>query len=111
MEGKATLEQPSASATSSERLYALASNADSPSGLLPLQTGPTAGAARPAGKAPAVVLFASPDPQPPRVRHSRRISGPPAWWIAPSTPPPPSRLEFAALTIASVDWRVRSPRM
>jgi len=22
-------------------------------------------------------------------------------WIAPSTPPPPSRLEFAALTIAS----------
>src|SRR5260221_67750 len=29
-------------------------------------------------------------------RHSARISGPPARWIAPSTPPPPRRLELAA---------------
>src|SRR5215213_10447109 len=29
--------------------------------------------------------------------------------MAPSTPPPPSRLEFAALTIAVTSWRVISP--
>src|SRR5689334_11108095 len=29
--------------------------------------------------------------------------------MAPSTPPPPSRVEFAALTIASTSWRVISP--
>src|SRR3569832_1738816 len=29
--------------------------------------------------------------------------------MAPSTPPPPSRVEFAALTIASTPWRVISP--
>jgi hypothetical protein len=33
-------------------------------------------------------------------RHSARIAGPPTRWIAPSTPPPPSNDEFAALTIA-----------
>ena len=33
--------------------------------------------------------------------HSSNIAGPPALWIAPSTPPPPIRLEFAAFTIAS----------
>ena len=32
----------------------------------------------------------SPGSQPPRPRHSSRIAGPPARWIAPSTPPPPS---------------------
>jgi hypothetical protein len=37
-------------------------------------------------------------------------SGPAARWIAPSTPPPPSRLEFAALTIASTSSFVMSPR-
>src|SRR5215216_4896302 len=35
--------------------------------------------------------------------------GPPARWIAPSTPPPPVSPAFAALTIASADWRVMSP--
>src|SRR3954467_8728423 len=34
--------------------------------------------------------------------HFFRMLGPPARWIAPSTPPPPSREEFAALTMASV---------
>src|SRR5215213_8675523 len=29
--------------------------------------------------------------------------------MAPSTPPPPSKLEFAALTIALTSWRVMSP--
>ena len=43
-------------------------------------------------------------------RHSSRMAGPPARWMAPSTPPPPSRPELAALTIASVVSRVMSPR-
>src|SRR5690349_2501344 len=33
------------------------------------------------------------------------MEGPPARWIAPSTPPPPARPEFAALTRASA-WTV-----
>ena len=36
-----------------------------------------------------------------RVRHSASSSGPAARWMAPSTPPPPSRLSLAALTMAS----------
>src|SRR3954447_1432318 len=63
-----------------------------------------------AGSLPAVVTFASPVSQPPSSRHCSRSTGPPAWWIAPSTPPPPSRLEFAALTIASTACSVMSPR-
>ena len=39
--------------------------------------------------------------QPPRVRHSTSNSGPAAQWMAPSTPPPPSRLFLTVLTIAS----------
>src|SRR2546425_647630 len=46
---------------------------------------------------------------PPHRRH-RRPADPAARWIAPSTPPPPSRLEFAALTIASTFCSVMSPR-
>src|SRR5262249_6083850 len=41
--------------------------------------------------------------------HFSRMAGPPALWIAPSTPPPPSSDELAALTIASTSWVVRSP--
>src|SRR4051794_19442724 len=63
-----------------------------------------------AGSLPAVVAFASPVSQPPSSRHCSRISGPPARWIVPSTPPPPSRLELAALTIASTACSVMSPR-
>src|SRR5215208_3478346 len=66
------------------------------------------------GSRPAPVIFASPGSQPPSGRHSASSSGPAARWIAPSTPPPPSRLSFAALTIASASesvvmspwWRV-----
>src|SRR4051812_45014953 len=35
--------------------------------------------------------------------------GPPARWIAPSTPPPPANRLFAALTIASTSCCVMSP--
>src|SRR5262245_53050981 len=42
------------------------------------------------------------------MRHSATRSGPAARWIAPSTPPPPSRLVFAALTIASTSSVVMS---
>ena len=35
-------------------------------------------------------------------------AGPPARWIAPSTPPPPANRLFAALTRASTCWRVMS---
>src|SRR5262249_3725536 len=37
------------------------------------------------------------------------ILGPPARWIAPSTPPPPANRLLAALTMASVAWPVMSP--
>src|SRR3954451_24776564 len=37
------------------------------------------------------------------------IDGPPARWIAPSTPPPPASRLFAALTIASTCCCVMSP--
>src|SRR5436309_10053250 len=59
------------------------------------------------------VTTACPVGQPPCLatieRHSSRICGPPARWIAPSTPPPPRREELAALTMASTSWRVISP--
>src|SRR3954451_4507306 len=41
--------------------------------------------------------------------HAARISGPPTRWMAPSTPPPPSNEELAALTIASASTSVMSP--
>src|SRR5438067_9395636 len=63
-----------------------------------------------APRRPAPVALASPVSQPPSRRHSASSSGPAARWIAPSTPPPPSRLEFAAFTIASTDCSVMSPR-
>jgi hypothetical protein len=37
------------------------------------------------------------------------IDGPPARWIAPSTPPPPASALFAAFTIASAAKPVMSP--
>src|SRR3989449_9374976 len=63
-----------------------------------------------AGSRPPRVSLASPVTQPPSVRHSARISGPPARWMAPSTPPPPSSVVLAAFTIASVACVVMSPR-
>src|SRR6266576_3303876 len=75
----------------------------------PRQTGPTAWITPRAGSRPAVVAFASPVGQPPRRLDSARISGPPARWIAPSTPPPPSSDSFAAFTTASTACSVKSP--
>ncbi len=57
--------------------------------------------ASPAGHSPRTLRMAW---------HSSRIDGPPARWIAPSTPPPPSSVGLAAFTIASTLWRVMSPR-
>src|SRR5579872_5897773 len=37
------------------------------------------------------------------------MDGPPARWMAPSTPPPPASAELAALTITSARSRVMSP--
>src|SRR5512142_1838211 len=54
-----------------------------------------------AGSLYPLVILASPVSPPPSVRPSSRSSGPAARWIAPSTPPPPRRDVFAALTIAS----------
>src|SRR5437660_1755684 len=64
-----------------------------------------------AASRPAPVTFASPGSQPPSARHCSSNSAPAARWIAPSTPPPPSSVGFAALTIASASSsRVMSPR-
>src|SRR5438034_2121036 len=63
-----------------------------------------------AGKLYPRVILASPCRQPPRVRHSASSSGPAARWIAPSTPPPPRSVVFAAFTIASTSTIVMSPR-
>ena len=51
------------------------------------------------------MILASPVSQPWSFRHSASSSGPAASWIAPSTPPPPSSDEFAALTMASTRKR------
>ena len=106
--GKATVREPSSAATSSERRW---HEARSSSSLAPppCQTGPTVWITCRAGSLPAVVAFASPVSHPPSRRLSSRIADPPARWIAPSTPPPPSKDELAALTIASTSCFVMSP--
>src|SRR5215211_2530872 len=108
MAGNATVRAPASEATSSERRCADARRSSSPS-LPPCQTGPTAWITMLAGKSPAVVALASPGSQPPSRLDSSRIAGPPVRWIAPSTPPPPSREVLAALTIASTETFVMSP--
>src|SRR4029078_9285363 len=55
------------------------------------------------------VAFASPVSQPPRRLHSARMLGPPARWMAPSTPPPHSSGVLVEFTIASTFCAVRSP--
>src|SRR6185437_5186883 len=55
-------------------------------------------------------MLAVPGGVPPSVRVSWSSPGPAARWIAPSTPPPPSSDEFAALTIASTRSVVMSAR-
>src|SRR5208282_996330 len=68
--------------------------------------GPTVWMTYFAGRRPPVVRTALPAGRRPILAtmrlHSSRIDGPPARWMAPSTPPPPSREELAALTMASV---------
>src|SRR5262249_43828470 len=54
------------------------------------------------------VILAEPVSHPPSVSHSRLSSSPAARWIAPSTPPPPRRVRFAALTMASTSRVVMS---
>ena len=79
-------------------------------------TGPTVWITQRAGRFPAVVATARPVGRPSgnvvrrSSRHASRIAGPPARWMAPSTPPPPIRPEFAALTTASTSAAVMSPR-
>src|SRR5665647_1851712 len=68
-----------------------------------------------AGRSPAPVATASPTGRPcgysvrRSSRHSASRRGPAARWMAPSTPPPPSRELLAALTIASTSSVVMSP--
>src|SRR5665647_783365 len=68
-----------------------------------------------AGRSPAPVATASPTGRPSGYavrrssRHSASSRGPAARWMAPSTPPPPSRELLAALTIASTRSVVMSP--
>lgn len=62
-----------------------------------------------AGRLYPPVIFASPVLQPIRRLHSMSKRGPAALWIAPSTPPPPKRDLFAALTMTSIDNCVISP--
>src|SRR5207249_10996561 len=57
----------------------------------------------------ALVIRASPVGQPPIVRHSSKSSGPAPRWMAPSTPPPPKSVVFAAWTTASTACVVMSP--
>ena len=54
--------------------------------------------------------LASPVEQPPSPSHSSLSPWPAALWMAPSTPPPPSRELLAALTMASISRQVMSPR-
>ena len=78
--------------------------------------GPTVWITQRAGRSPAPVATASPTSRPSRCvvlrsrRHASSSRGPAAAWIAPSTPPPPSSAEFAALTMASTRSVVMSPR-
>src|ERR1035441_1725676 len=55
------------------------------------------------------VIFACPVAQPPSFRHSSSSPGPAVRCIAPSTPPPPSKVVFAAFTMASTACLVMSP--
>src|SRR3569833_1353361 len=72
--------------------------------------GPTAWMTFSHGRSYALVILALPVLQPPSVLHSASRPRPAARWMAPSTPPPPSRELFAALTIAPTSSCVISPR-
>ena len=80
-------------------------------GLAGVWFGPTTWITQRAGMSPAVVQPASPVARPcgKRRRQSSSTAGPPARWIAPSTPPPPRIARLAALTTASTSCSVMSP--
>src|SRR3990172_9897184 len=71
--------------------------------------GPTACMTKRALRFPPMVKTAPPVGQRPIFLHSSFILCPPALCMAPSTPPPPESLVFAALTMASVSSTVISP--
>ena len=75
----------------------------------PCQTGPTAWMMHRAGRAKPGVARASPVGQRPSAAHASARPGPAAAKIAPHTPPPASRAELAAFTMASVASAVMSP--
>ena len=75
----------------------------------PFQTGPTAWMTWRALSLKPGVIRASPVGQPPIAAQACASSGPAARWMAPSTPPPPAKRLFAALTIASTSSAVMSP--
>ncbi len=110
--GKAMELSCNSSAIRMDSRWQLASVSASPC-LPPLQNGPTVwitcfAASRPAGVATACPAGSRPMRATISLQASR-MAGPPARWMAPSTPPPPSSEEFAALTMASVCSRVMSP--
>jgi len=63
-----------------------------------------------AGKLYPLVILVFPVGQPFNVTHSSNKAFPAALCIAPSIPPPPKHLSFAAFTIASISRRHISPR-
>src|ERR1043166_1526630 len=79
----------------------------------PCHTGPTVWITYRAFRFAPEVITACPAGRVPRCSriflHSASRAGPAARWMAPSTPPPPSREELAALTIASLDSSVILP--
>src|SRR3989338_8546703 len=110
MDGKAILFTLFLTASSILFVYAPAKSLSSP--CFPSRyMGPTAWITCFAFRLPPVVITALPVGQPPIFLHSSIIFGPPALWMAPSTPPQPASLELAAFTIASVSSWVMSPLM
>ena len=75
----------------------------------PCHTGPTVWMIFLQGSLYAPVILLSPVRHPPSVRHSSNNSLPAARCMAPSTPPPPNREQFAAFTMASTCSCVMSP--
>src|SRR5262245_57670788 len=97
----------SARAASKAAWYVRRSSSASPCAP-PCHTGPTAWTTNRARRRNPGVSTACPVGQPPMRRQAAISSGPAARWMAPSTPPPPRRPLFAALTIASTSSVVMS---
>src|SRR5215207_494603 len=100
MAGKATVFAPTDVASLRLSRKQAARSSSSPAWPL-CQTGPTVWMTHVAGRSYPRVIRASPVGQPPICLVASNNRGPAARWIAPSTPPPPRRDMFAALTMAS----------